>query len=200
MPSSIPLTEALFPKARNAILGLLFGHPDEAYYLRQVARVTGLSVGNVQREVRRLTQAGIIRRFERGMHVYFQADADCPIYEELRAIVTKTVGAAEVVRDALRPLADRIACAFLFGSVARGQEDKASDIDLMVIGDATFGDVVHALHDAESALNREINPTVYPPAEFKAKLAGRHHFLTSVLKGVKLFVVGGDDELTKLAR
>lgn len=189
---------SLFPKSRRAVLGLLYGQPDRAFYLRQIVDLSGLGVGHVQRELKRLVEGGIILRSEQGRHVYFQANEHCPVYAELRGIVTKTVGAVVVLREALAPLADRIVAAYVYGSVARGEDRHASDLDLMVIGDATFGEVVAAIRPAEPKLHRNINPTVYPVNEFAQKLAARHHFITTVMNRDKLFVVGDADELARL--
>ena len=120
MLSDDPISAALFPKARRVVLGLLYGHPDQSYYLRQIVELTGLGVGHVQREVNRLAEAGILQRSRVGRHVFFQADETCPIYEELRGMVIKTVGGAAVIADALQPLADRIEAAFILVSSPDG--------------------------------------------------------------------------------
>lgn len=180
------------------MLGLLYGHPDQAFYLRQIVDLTRLGVGQVQREVGQLSAAGIIRREVRGRHVYFQADPTCPIFDELRGIVTKTLGGVAVLRRALESLRDRIAVAFIYGSVASGEERQASDLDLMVIGDLTFGEVADVIRDAEAELHRPINPTVYPVQELRAKFTAGHHFLRTVVKGGKAFVVGDEHELGSL--
>jgi predicted nucleotidyltransferase len=193
------LATALLPRSRQAILGLLYGHPDETYYLRQIASATGVGLGQCQRELQRLSDAGVLRRFQHGRHVYFQAAPDCPIYDELRGIVTKTIGVVSVLADTLDRFADDIAVAFVFGSVARGEERSPSDVDLLVVGDVTFSDIVNSLSNAETTLRRAINPTVYPPDEFAKKLSADSHFLKSVLKGEKIFIFGNDDELGKLA-
>lgn len=194
------LSEVLFGQTRRAILGLLYGHPDEAYYLRQLARSVGRGLGAVQREVKQLTDAGIIRRTVRGRQVYYQANPECSVFPELKGLVVKTSGAADVLRDALAPLAGRIRVVFIYGSVARLGHKTSSDVDLIVVGDVPFGDVVSALGTAQQTLSREINPTVYSPAEFKSKLKARHHFLTSVLRSEKIFVIGDEHELAKLGR
>ncbi len=198
MSSYDPVSQALFPKARSAILGLLFSRPDRGFYLREIISLTGLGVGHVQRELRRLSLGGILRRSRQGRHVYFQADERSPVYEELRALVAKTVGAVGLLGQALAPLSDRIAIAFIYGSVARGEERSESDLDLMVIGDVSFAEVVSAIRAIESQAGRAINPTVFPPEELRAKLAGGHHFLNSVMRREKLFVVGNEDELGSL--
>jgi predicted nucleotidyltransferase len=192
------LAAALFPASRRAILGLLYSHPDEAFYLRQIVDRAGLAIGQTQRELKRLAAVGIVERSERGRHVYFRANEGCPIYGELRAIVAKTSGAVAAITRGLEPLADRITLAFVFGSVARGEQTRASDIDLMVVGEASFADVAKAIRNAEQRLRREINLTVYPVREFRTKTRQGHSFLTRVIEGKKLFVVGGADELDAL--
>ncbi len=139
------LGATLFTSAQEAVLRLLYGHVEEACYLREIVMLTGLGVGHIQREVNRLAAAGILRRSERGRHVYFQADAACPIFEELRGIVRKTAGFGVILGEALWKSRGKIRVAFIYGSVARGEEKAESDIDLMVIGDAGFGEVVAAV-------------------------------------------------------
>jgi DNA-binding transcriptional ArsR family regulator len=192
------LSTALFGRTRRAILAQLYGHPDEAYYLRQLVRCAGLGLGAVQREVKRLSEAGILRRAARGREVYYQANPECPLFEELKSLAVKTAGVADILRDALAPLAGRTNVAFIYGSVARLKQTSASDVDLMVIGDVSFVDVVSALGRAQRILSREINPMVYSPAEFKAKLKAGHHFLSGVLKNEKVFVIGDAHELARM--
>lgn len=194
-----PIGSALFSKNRRAVLALLFCHPDQPYYLRQIVRACGGGVGAVQRELGQLAAAGIIRRTVRHKQVYFQADETCPVFEELKGIVVKTTGVADVLRSALAPLADRIAVAFLFGSVARGQQRRASDVDLAVVGDIGFSEVVERLARPQEQLAREVNPVVYSPEEFRSRVLAGHHFLSRVLKEDKIFLFGGEDELARLA-
>ncbi len=194
------LSTALFGKTRRAILSLLYGHADEAFYLRQIARTAGVALGGVQREVKNLSDAGIIVRMERGRHVYYQANEHCPIFSELKSLMVKTSGVVGVLRAALAPFADRIRIAFIFGSVARGDERRGSDVDVVVVGAITFAEAVSALGQTQNILNREVNPTVYPLAEFQQKLASGHHFLKSISKGPKSFLIGDEHELTGLAK
>jgi predicted nucleotidyltransferase len=194
-----PLAETLFSRNRRAVLGLLYGHPEEQFYLRQVVRLSSGGVGAIQRELRLLTDAGLVRRSVRGNQVNFQANSDCPIFEELKAILAKTIGVADTLRTALAPLADRISFAFVYGSLARGQQRSQSDVDLMVVGEVDFGEIVASLADTQAQLRREINPTVYSVAEFSAKIKAGHHFLNAVLKREKVFLIGDDRELKRLA-
>ena len=192
------LAYTLFGKTRRAVLALLYSHVDELFYFRQITRTADVGLGAVQRELKRLYEAGIIRRIVSGRQVYYQANPECPVYAELKSLVVKTVGVGDVLRAALAPLADRINVAFLFGSLVRGDERSSSDADIMVVGDVTFAEVVSVLGPAQETIRREINPLVYPSEEFRSKLAADHHFLNKALKGSKLFLVGGEYELAKL--
>ena len=193
-----PLASALFGKTRRAILALFYSHTDESFYTRQVAQITGVSVGTVYRELDRLTFAGILAREVRGRAVYHRANKDCPIFAELKNLVMKTFGLVDVLKAALIPLADKISTAFIYGSFAKGTQNHASDVDVIVIGSIKFTEVVGALLPAQEKLRREINPTVYPPDEFRSKVVAKRHFLSSVLKGKKIFLVGNERELAGL--
>ncbi len=196
MESSI--STALFPQTRRALLGLLYGLPDRAFYLREIAAQVGSGMGQVQRELGRLTRAGILHRFEQGRHVFYRADRHCPVFDELRGLVVKTVAGADHLRHALTELEDRIAVAFVFGSMARGDDRAESDLDLLVAGDVSLQEVVIAIDPIQRTLGREINPIVYPTEELRSKIEGGHHFLTTVLADEKIFIIGSQDELGEL--
>lgn len=189
---------SLFGKTRRAILSLLYGHADESFYLRQIARTTGVGLGPIQRELKNLTDAGIIIREVQGMQVYYRANTQCPIFNELKSIVRKTFGVADVLRQSLSPKADKIRVAFIFGSVARSADNRRSDIDVMVVGRISFGDVVSLFSLAEDQLGREINAVVYPITEFKKKAKEDHHFVKTVLEDEKIFLIGDEDELKRM--
>jgi predicted nucleotidyltransferase len=185
----------LFGKTRGRVLGWLLGHPDEAFYFRQIVRNTGAAQGAVQRELATLTRAGLLRRTPQGRHVYFQANRESPVFPELQGLFLKTVGLADVLKEGLEPFSDEIHLALIFGSAARGELMRDSDIDLLLVGEVSFSTVAHALKAAEDRLGREVNFMVYPFSEFKAKVRNRHHFLTTVLSEPRLFIIGGPDEL-----
>lgn len=193
------LTETLLGKTRRSLLAVLYGHADETFYLRQLVRVAGSGTGAVQRELKALTEAGIIRRIAKGRQVYYQADDRCAVYPELKSLITKTAGMGDALKMAMLPLAERIRTAFIYGSVARGGERRGSDVDILVVGDVTLAEVVETLSPVQLTLNREINPTVYPVKEFRAKHAAGHHFLKSVLEEKKVFLIGDEHDLAKLA-
>ena len=190
---------SLFGQTRSALLAQFFGHPEQHFYLRQLARVVGAGHGALQRELKNLTGLGLIVRASQGNQVLYRANPKSPIFAEMTRLVAKTLGIHDTLRAALVRLAPEIQMAFVYGSVARHTERAHSDVDLMVVGDAEFGEVVAALSGAQKALGREINPTVYPMAEFQSNLAAGNHFLLTVMEGKKLFVLGAENELAKLA-
>jgi predicted nucleotidyltransferase len=194
------LADLLFGRIRGAVLALLYGRADQSFYTRQIAREVDASVGAVQRELENLSKVGLIVRNSVGNQVFYQANRDAPIFPEMRALVNKTIGVFSVLRSALQVLSKRIVVAFVYGSVAREEETTQSDIDLMVVGDATLDEVLSRLSAVEKSIGRPINPTVYSVAEFKSKLASGNHFLNAVLKGKKVLLLGDEDELRKVGR
>lgn len=189
----------LLGQVRSAILALLFFHTDEAFYLRQITRLTGAGLGNVQRELENLLKAGLIIQYRRGVERYYQANSTSPIYTEMHGLMVKTAGVTDTLRATLATIGDRIAIAFIYGSVARGTENAGSDVDVMVIGDVSFGDVVAALLPAQESLRREINPFVATPTEYAQRLSQHDFFLTAVVEQEKIFLIGDDDDLARLA-
>jgi predicted nucleotidyltransferase len=194
------LGAALFGKSRRNVLGLLFAHPDRAFYLREIIAATGSGTGQVQRELENLTDAGLVLRERRANQVYFRANPDAPIFEELKGIVTKTFGVADVLRELLAPFAERIRVAFIYGSVARAEDTARSDIDVMIVGDVMPSELVNALHDAETRLRRPVTPTIYEEPEFRDRVHAGQHFLSQVLKSPKVFLVADEHELHRLAQ
>jgi predicted nucleotidyltransferase len=192
------LADLLFGQTRGAILALLYGRADQSFYTRQIAREVDASVGAVQRELENLSKVGLIVRTSLGSQVFYQANRDASIFREMQSLVKKTTGIFSVLRSALHPLATRILVAFVYGSVAREEETAQSDVDLMVVGKATLDEVLSRLSTVEKTIGRPINPTVYSVAEFKSKLTSGNHFLTAVLKGQKVFLLGDEDELRKM--
>ena len=181
------------------MLGLLLLHPDESFHLREIARATNTQPGTLRRELTQLADAGVLSREKVGNLVRYKADTACPIYDELRGILKKTAGVADVLRAALASLGDKVSVAFVYGSVASGAERRSSDIDVMVIGSGSFEEVVGALHASQEELRREINPTVFSLAEFKKKAKEKGSFVARVLKEPKLFIQGTEHDVRKLA-
>jgi len=192
-------SRGLFGQTRSALLVMLYGHADQSFYLRQLVRAVGAGHGALQRELKHLTEMDLIVRTVQGNQVLYRANSQSPIFSEIKSLISKTVGTHDVIRLALASLGAEIQIAFVYGSVARQKERADSDVDLMVLGDAPFSEVVSALSPAQKALGREINPTVFPVSEFRSKLVAGNHFLHSLMKEKKLFVLGTENELAKLA-
>ncbi len=195
-PSS--LGALLFGKTRLAILSLLLSSSERKLYLRQIIRLTGAGQGAVQRELSLLVGAGILLKTREANLAYFQANRAAPVYEELRGLIQKTAGIANLVRTALLPLRESIERAFLYGSVARGEERTDSDIDLMVIGDISFFDIVSAVSPLQETLGLEINPTAFTKGEYNDRLAAEDHFLTQVEADLRIDLIGEENDSRSL--
>jgi predicted nucleotidyltransferase len=201
-PNLDRVARLLFGSTRREVLALLLGRPDERFYLREILRAAGGGSGGVQRELKQLVEAGLVEREARGRQVYFSANKDAAIFAELQAIVEKTAGAVDVLRANLASLQRErhIEVAFVYGSVASGKKSARSDVDVLIVGDVTLGDILPAVRAAEARLGREVNPSVYPVKEFRDKVKQGTPFLKRIIAGPKLFVVGDDRELGRLAR
>jgi len=193
------LGAALFGKSKRALLALFYMQPEQSFYGRQVMRMVGIGQGAVQRELARLVDAGLLVRTRIGSQVHYQANADSPIFAELKSLMLKSAGVADVLREALAGLAERITVAFVHGSLVKGTARTGSDVDVLFIGDASFSEVVSALQPAQNTINREVNPSVYSEREFRSKLQAKHHFLTAVMNAPKVFLAGSEHELKRLA-
>lgn len=193
------LADLLFGAYRRDALALLLLHSEDALHVREIARVTGKAPGTLLRELNRLADAGILLRKPVGNQVQYQANVVCPIFEDLRNILKKTAGIADVLRVALEPLHGRIRAAFVYGSVARGDERGGSDLDVMIVGSIKFAEAVGALAPAQQALRRTINPSIYPAKEFAAKLAAADPFLERVMAERRIHLIGTEDDLGQFA-
>jgi len=191
--------DALLPRTRQGILAATLVQPRKAWYASELARRLGVPSSSLQRELQSLTEAGILQTHRQGRMAYYQANVDSPLFSDLRGLLLKTAGLADVLRDALKPLASKLRIAFVYGSIATGAEQDDSDIDLMLVGSVSPMELALPLRKARELLGRTINPTVYTPAEFEKKRKAKDHFLTRVLDTPKLFVIGNQDELGKIA-
>lgn len=192
------LSDLLFGAYRKKVLSQLLLHPDADYHVRELARLTGTVPGTLHKELARLASAGLLLRKEQGNQVRYQANRQCPIFSELAGLLRKTTGAAELLTEALAPLEPPLA--LIFGSVARGTEVVASDVDVLVVTDHGFGEVVRALHAAQTELGREINPLVYTPVEWSKLCAGQDPFVLSLLSAPYILLIGSDSDLGQPAR
>ena len=191
--------DALLPKTRQGILAAMLVRPEKTWYVSELARRMGVPSSSLQRELKDLTAAGILKTHRQGRMAYYQANTESPVFPDLRGLLVKTAGLVDVLADALKPLARKLRLVFVYGSVASGQDRSDSDIDLMVIGTVPPAELALPLRRAREVLGREINPTVYTSAEFDRKRAAKDHFLTRVLAEPRLAVLGNGDELGKAA-
>lgn len=195
----ISTSEVLFSKVRQRVLGLLFIHPDASFYTNEIIRSTDSGTGAVQRELESLTAAGLIIVKQLGNQKRYQANHEMPFYIELRSIVLKSFGLADVLKQALKTIEKQIHIAFIYGSVARQEDTANSDIDLMIIGnDLTYADIFHSLEKAETQIGRKINPTLYTLSEWSRKANEGNNFINKTLEQPKIFLKGSEDELTKI--
>lgn len=191
------LTDVLFGTYRKKALSLLLLHPDTDYHVRELARLTGTAPGTLHKELAKLAATGLLLRKTQGNQVRYQANQQCPVFPELAGLLRKTTGAAEVLATALAPLAPPLA--LIFGSVASGTETASSDIDLLIIGNIGFADVVRATHPAQAELGRDINPVVYSANEFKRRVDEQDPFVLDLLAKPKIFLTGTTHDLSQLA-
>lgn len=189
MPS---LETLIFTEYRRKVLALLLLHPDERLYQREIARVTGTVSGTLSRELAKLTEVGILLKTPIGNQMHYAANRQCPIFDELASILRKTSGLADVLAGALLPWAEQIDAAFVFGSMASGKASSGSDIDLMIIGDAPFAELVAGLYLVQSQLGREINPKVYRRDEWQRLVAEGGAFVRDVMSKPRLWVMGNE--------
>jgi predicted nucleotidyltransferase len=181
---------ALFPTVRGDVLAATLTQPEKWWYLSELAGFLGTSPSSLQRELKALVDGGILQTRREGTRAYFKADTRSPLFPELRGLINKIAGVVATLRQVLHPLESRIACAFVYGSVARGEEHALSDVDLLVVGEIGLADLTPALRTAEARLGREVNVTNYSTREFRKKTAAKDHFLSEVLRGPKTFVKG----------
>lgn len=194
--ASASLSDALFTATQRRVLGCLFGEPGRSYTVSELIKTTGAGSGAVQRELARLAGSGLLTVEHTGNQKRYRANPDAPIHDELVAIVRKTFGLAGPLREALAPLADRIHAAFVYGSVARGSDTTASDIDLMIVSDTlAYPDVMVALHPLIERIGREVNPTLYTQAELRKRITSDSSFITRVLKQPRIWLIGSDDDI-----
>ena len=195
IPSS--LGDALFTQTQQRVIGLIFGQPNKSFYAKEVIRLAHAGSGAVQRELDRLARSGLITTRDVGNQKHYQANADSPVFEELRAITEKSFGVAQPLKAALAPFARQIKFAFVYGSVAKRRDTARSDIDLMVIADRlSHGELMRVLEEPALTIRRPINPTIFSIAEFSQRRKRRDSFVSRVLAQPKIWLIGDDHELT----
>ncbi|MDX9707904.1 MAG: nucleotidyltransferase domain-containing protein [Azospira sp.] len=185
---------ALFSKTLGGVLALLFGQPDRACYTREIVKQVGTGGSQVNKELERLTAAGLILREQRGNLVFYRANPEAAVYPELVGLVGKSFGIPDRLRRFIEPLADRIQYAGVFGSVARGAHRADSDVDLLLVGDVRLSELAIPLHEAEAALGMKVSPTVMTLDEFRKRRRSGDHFLSKVLAGELIPLLGAIEE------
>jgi predicted nucleotidyltransferase len=192
------MIESLFPKTKRKLLGLFFRHPDEEFYRNQIIRKIGGGRSPVVNALESLTEAGILIAERRGQEIFYTANKNCPIYKDLQSLITKTIGVADILKEALEPVTG-IEVAFIYGSFAKGKQGRKSDVDVMLIGDLSYSGLSERLLKPHMILRREINIAVFGTEEFKERVRNKDHFITSVLREEKIFLIGDKDDLRELA-
>lgn len=194
------VADALFTATQQRVLGLLFGSPDRSFFAREVISRTGAGAGATQRELKRLTEAGLLTVARVGNQTRYQANEASPVFRELRDLVVKTVGLVDPIRRALQPLRRKIDLALVYGSVARGEETASSDVDLLIVSDdLTLEEVFRKLAPAEKTLGRTINPALFGSDEFDRRRGEKGSFVEKVMGG-KTLVLIGDDRAVEASR
>ena len=188
--------DALFPAVRQRVLAVLFGSPDRSFYANELIALARSGTGAVQRELASLLAAGLVTVRDQGNQKHYQANAASPVFAELRGLVLKTVGLADVLRAALAPLAGQITMAFVYGSVARREDTAASDVDVLIVSDALgYAEVFGALESAAQTLGRTINPTLYTREDWARRRAQDNAFVTRVLAQPRIWLLGDEEVL-----
>jgi predicted nucleotidyltransferase/DNA-binding transcriptional regulator YhcF (GntR family) len=194
-----PILESLFPEVRQEILAATLLAPEKSWYLSELAAHLETSPSSLQRELEALAGSGILERKQDGRRTYYRAQTASPVFQELRALFSKTAGIVPLLSSELARFGGKIKWAAVYGSVARGEEHTQSDIDLLIVGTVGMTELVPTLRNIEQQFGREVNVTRYSESEFLAKRRGRDHFLNSVLKGKLITIAGSLDELEKAA-
>lgn len=198
----INISDALFSKVQQRVLGQFFSNPHKSFYLNEMVRVAHSGKGAVQRELKKLTLTGIILEKKIGNQKYYQVNFELPFFSELSGIINKTFGLAEVIKKAFSSeMKSKIEFSFIYGSIAKQEATASSDIDLMVITDSlTYADLFYFLEDAEKELGRKINPTIYGKEDFLKKYHTKNNFITQVIKLPKIFIIGNENEFKEFGK
>ena len=195
--SNLSLADALFTTTKQRVLGILFGQPHRSFYANELIELATGGAGAIQRELKRLSDAGLVTVRKIGNQKHYQANPSTPIFDDLVNIVLKTIGLANPINVALQEIQDSIIAAFVFGSVAQKTDTAKSDIDLMIISDTLqYADIFAVLEKVSQRLGRIINPTVYSRAEWKKRNQENNAFITKVMAGPKIWLMGDEDVLT----
>ncbi|CAI1923166.1 Predicted nucleotidyltransferases [Serratia quinivorans] len=195
-----PLLALLFSEYRRKVLTLLLNQPEKAFHVREIARQTATQAGTLHKELNKLAQGGILLRQQQGNQICYRANPDCLIFPELVAIFRKTSGMVERLRQALVELNAEPELAFIFGSIASGKAKDDSDIDVLIVGNVSFSEVINAFYPLQQELGREINPKLYSPVEWRAALAENSAFIQDIMSKPQLGILGDKDDVRQFDR
>lgn len=195
------LSDVLFTKTQQRVLGLLFTRPDQSFYLNEIVRLAGVGKGTIKRELDRMQAAGLLTVKPIGNQIHYQANNQSPIYTELMSIVRKTFGVVEVIKASMQHLDEQVDLAFIYGSVAKHEDTASSDVDLMVVTESlAYAELMEALSRAEESIGRPINPTIYDMEQLKGKLHDKKAFVEKVMEQPKLWIKGCDDDISAIRK
>jgi predicted nucleotidyltransferase/predicted transcriptional regulator len=192
------LAEILSSKIRSEIFRMLFGVNGNALHVREIERRSGLSIGTIQQELKKLVRLDLIKKRKDGNRLYYEANREHPLYPDIRNLVLKTIGLVDLFREALKANPN-VKLAFVFGSIARHEEKDKSDVDLMIIGEIGMRQLTRLLSGVSGQIGREINPHILNIKEFLKRKTAKDHFLIRVLESPKIFIIGSENELAELA-
>jgi predicted nucleotidyltransferase/DNA-binding HxlR family transcriptional regulator len=192
------LAELLSSRARAEIFRLLLSGTVEELHVREIERRSGLNDSTLRQELRKLVRLDLVQSRRDSNRVYYRAKTESPLYPEIRNLVLKTSGLSDVLKSALKD--KRIHVAFVFGSIAHGEEKAGSDVDLMVIGQLGLRDLSRLLSGIEEKIGREVNPHVLREEEFRKRIRAKEHFVSSVMETLKIFIIGSQSELEAMSR
>lgn len=196
MPDPVGLSDALFSKTQQRVLALVFGHPARSFYTSEIIRAVRSGTGAVERELSRLERSGLVSAERIGNQKHYRANRESPIFEELRGLVSKTLGVSTSIAESLQPYAAAIKTAFIYGSVAKGSDTAWSDVDLMVIGDElNYSDLYTAAHDLADKLRRKVNPLFLSPADWRRKARDKGSVMGKIKESPKIFIIGSEADL-----
>jgi predicted nucleotidyltransferase len=194
--TTISIPNALFSQVQQRVLALIFGQPDRSFYMSEIVRSVHSGTGAVERELSRLQGSGLVSVERIGNQKHYKANRHSPVFDELRRLVLKTLALTSPLKTALQPYSANIKAAFVFGSVAKGNDTARSDIDVMVIGeDLSYSDLYTALQNAESLLRRKVNPIFLSPNDWRRKAAAGGSFISKVSAQPKLFIFGSEQDI-----
>lgn len=192
------LSEILSSKARAEFFRILFGIDSKEYHLREIQRRAGLAIGTIRQEAKKLEKIGLIRKRQDGNRTYFKADRTHPLYLTIHDLVLKTSGLRDIFQKSLS--IHPIKFAFVFGSLASGNEAADSDIDLFVLGDIGLRAICKLIKEPGRQINREINPHIMSVEEFTKRKIEKEHFITTILESPRLMIIGNEDDFAKLGQ